>query len=110
MNGEVRPWGSMNTYLLNTQATVKVIVVAPGQALSLQSHQHRNELWVALDDHLIADVDGDAKTLITGETVYIAAGVKHRASSVEGTRFLEVSTGLYDDDDIVRFDDRYGRT
>ena len=107
---EQRPWGHMATFARNENCTVKIIEIDPGETLSLQTHQHRNELWIALDNNLWVDVDGDVYQLAQHDTVYIPAGTTHRASSWNGTRFLEIATGHYDDHDITRLDDKYGRT
>jgi mannose-1-phosphate guanylyltransferase/mannose-6-phosphate isomerase len=107
---EERPWGRMVTFARNEKTTVKIIEVLPGESLSLQVHDHRNELWVALDHHLIAEVGGQTVDMVKDQTVFIPVGTPHRASSKYGTRFLEISTGFYDDEDITRLEDKYGRT
>jgi len=107
---EHRPWGHMATFARNQNCTVKIIEIAPNETLSLQTHEHRDELWIALDSNLWAEVDGDIFQLAEYDTIHIPAGSTHRASTPTGTRFLEVATGHYDDDDIQRLDDKYGRT
>ena len=107
---EARPWGHMATFARNQTCTVKIIEILPGETLSLQKHEHRDETRVALDNNLWAEVDGNICQLATHDTIHIPAGTTHRASTQHGTRFLEVSTGHYDDEDIERLDDKYGRT
>lgn len=105
-----KPWGSFTQYCLNEPVTVKIITVRGGQELSLQSHQRRTEVWVALDPGLQVEVDGRAWRPSTGEVVRVPAGARHRlAATTDSARVLEVSFGHFDEDDITRHEDRYGR-
>ncbi len=105
-----RPWGSFRQYTHNDRTTVKVITVAGGEALSRQRHAHRDELWIALDDGLVVELDGVEHRPAPGSECWIPRGTVHRASSEAGAvRFVEVAFGHFDEDDIERLDDRYGR-
>ncbi len=106
-----RPWGGFTQFSLNQPTTVKIIEVKPGAELSLQRHSHRAELWVALDAGLQVEVDGRAWTPAVEEQVWIPAGATHRLSAPgeRGGRILEVAYGHFDEDDIERLSDRYGR-
>jgi len=106
-----RPWGSFTQYCLNEPVTVKIITVNAGSDLSLQRHRHRAELWVALDWGLRVEVDGKAWEPAMQEEIWIPAGATHRLSapSGESARILEVAFGHFDEDDIERLSDRYGR-
>ena len=108
---ERRPWGEFTQLCLNEPVTVKIITVAAGAELSLQRHRHRAELWVALDPTLRVEVDGRAWRPAVGERVWIPAGAAHRlaAPGAQGGRVLEVAFGRFDEADIERFSDRYGR-
>lgn len=108
----VRPWGSY-TVLQNTEHfKIKRIEVKPGQSLSLQMHNHRSEHWVVVSG--IAKVtNGDKEILVrANESTYIPAGQMHRLEN-PGTSpcvLIEVQCGDYlGEDDIVRFEDSYGR-
>jgi mannose-1-phosphate guanylyltransferase/mannose-6-phosphate isomerase len=105
-----KPWGNFRQFSLNEQSTVKILTVAPGQLLSTQKHKNRDELWVALDPGLKVELDGEVFHPQAGEVFVIMRGTKHRLGS-DGSRgrVLEVSYGLFDEDDIERFDDIYGR-
>ncbi|MEU6040106.1 MULTISPECIES: phosphomannose isomerase type II C-terminal cupin domain [Actinomadura] len=106
-----RPWGSFERFTHNEASTVKVIHVAPGQRLSLQRHRHRDELWVALDPGAVFEVDGRRLLPEVGERVFIRAGQTHRlGSSGPAVRVLEIAFGHFDEDDIERLEDAYGRT
>lgn len=113
---EYRPWGRFLQFCENKQTTVKIIEVHPGEQLSLQKHQHRDELWIALDPGLVALV-GD-KTIfmkdvsVAVEPVFITRGTKHSIKNtqlVHNAKFLEVAFGDFDEADIERIKDVYGR-
>lgn len=106
-----RPWGRMAQYALNVHASVKIVTVEAGAELSLQYHHQRAELWVMLDDGLHVEVDGRSWEARSGEEVWIPAGATHRLRAPgAGGRLLEVAFGHFDEADIVRLSDRYGRT
>lgn len=84
----------------------------PGHVLSLQSHQHRAEHWVILTGEAEVTVDGEVIRRTTEDSVFIPAKAMHRIENVGDTvlTFIEIQTGLIlSEDDIERFDDRYGR-
>ncbi|WP_329520890.1 phosphomannose isomerase type II C-terminal cupin domain [Spirillospora sp. NBC_01491] len=107
---ERRPWGSFERFTLNEPSTVKLIHVRPGQRLSLQRHRDRDELWVALDPGAVFEVAGRRILPEVGERVLIRAGDTHRLSS-DGppVRVMEIAFGHFDEDDIERLEDSYGR-
>ncbi len=107
-----RPWG---TYTLLQEAPgfkIKRIEVKPGRALSLQMHYHRSEHWIVVSGTAKV-VNGDDEFLVrTNESTYIPAGTKHRLENPGKMPLvmIEVQSGNYlGEDDIVRFEDRYGR-
>ena len=106
-----RPWGQFTQYCLNDPVTVKIITVDAGCELSLQRHQHRSELWIPLDPALRVEVAGRSWQPAAQEQVWIPAGATHRLSAPgeRGGRILEVAFGHFDEDDIERLSDRYGR-
>ena len=107
-----RPWGRWTVLATGDGYAVKEIEVNPGEVLSLQSHDHRAEHWVILAGIARVTV-GDTETICeANETAYIPVGAKHRIANVGDVpmRFIEVQTGeLLAEDDIHRYDDRYGR-
>lgn len=112
--GETRPWGSFRQFVQNEPCTVKLMTVLPGERLSLQSHKHRSELWVFLDPGGVVEIDGETSYPEVGDTVFVACGAKHRLAAVAGApapvRLVEMGFGIFDEDDITRYDDQYGRT
>jgi mannose-1-phosphate guanylyltransferase / mannose-6-phosphate isomerase len=108
-----RPWGSYETIDLGERYQVKRITVNRGAALSLQLHHHRAEHWVVVKG--TAQVTrGDEVFLVTeNQSTYIPLGVKHRLENKGAIplEMIEVQSGSYlGEDDIVRFDDVYGRS
>ncbi len=107
---ERRPWGGFERFTLNEPSTVKLIHVEPGQRLSLQRHRDRDELWVALDPGAVFEVAGRRILPQVGERVFIRAGETHRLSSDgPAVRVMEIAFGHFDEDDIERLEDSYGR-
>ncbi len=106
-----RPWGWFRRYADNEVCTVKIIEVNPGEALSLQRHRNRDELWVALDAGLVVTIDDEQTVAERGQEFFVPRGAVHRVAGAEDgpARFMEVAFGEFDEDDIERLDDRYGR-
>ena len=107
-----RPWGWYDSIDEGERFKVKRIQVKPGASLSLQKHAQRAEHWVVIKG--VATIqNGDQKlTLIENQSTYIPQGVTHRLSNLGDVplEIIEVQSGDYlGEDDIVRFDDSYGR-
>jgi mannose-1-phosphate guanylyltransferase/mannose-6-phosphate isomerase len=107
-----RPWGTYTVLEEGPGFKLKRIVVKPGAALSMQMHRHRSEHWVVVSGHAKV-VNGEREMAVRpNESTYIPAGNRHRLSNpgTEDLVIIEVQTGSYlGEDDIVRFDDDYGR-
>jgi mannose-1-phosphate guanylyltransferase/mannose-6-phosphate isomerase len=107
-----RPWGSYETVDLGPSHQVKHIMVKPGGRLSLQMHHKRAEHWVVVSGIAQVTVGDKVSTLKENESVFIPLGEKHRLENM-GTvpmHLVEVQCGGYlGEDDIVRFEDVYGR-
>jgi mannose-1-phosphate guanylyltransferase/mannose-6-phosphate isomerase len=109
---EARPWGEFRRLVHDEPCTVKLITVRPGQRLSLQSHERRAELWLFLDAGGVVEIDGRESTPEVGETVFVPVGARHRLAAATGgtpVRVVEMGFGEFDEDDITRYDDEYGR-
>ncbi len=105
-----RPWGNFEQFTANELSTVKILEVKPGQRLSLQSHQHREELWIALDDGVVAEINGIKRYLKKGDKIVVPKEARHRLSSESGAvRVLEIAFGSFDENDITRYEDDFGR-
>ena len=117
MNGELdiyeenRPWGSFRRFTNNVSSTVKIITVLPNEQLSLQSHQKRSEFWRVLKGGGYFEIDGNKHEVSIGDEYNVAIGAKHRIfSGAEGLEILEIGLGEFDEEDIVRYEDKYGRS
>jgi len=107
---DVRPWGRFKQYACNENCSVKIITVNPNQMLSSQTHKKRDELMVILDDGLKVELDDQIISPKPGDEILINRNTKHRVSSLgKEARILEVSFGFFDETDIERFEDIYGR-
>ena len=107
-----RPWGSYETVEDGQRYQVKRIRVKPGASLSLQKHHHRAEHWIVVRG--TAEVVCEERTfmLVENESTYIPIGAKHRLSNPGklDLEMIEVQVGAYlGEDDIVRYEDVYGR-
>ena len=107
-----RPWGTYTVLETSANFKIKRIEVKPGASLSLQMHYHRSEHWIVVSG-MARVVNGDCELFVnTNESTYIPAGHKHRLENpgVLPLVMIEVQSGAYlGEDDIVRFDDIYGR-
>jgi mannose-1-phosphate guanylyltransferase len=108
-----RPWGTYTVLEEGDRFKIKRIEVKPGGRLSLQAHHHRSEHWVVVSGTAKV-VNGDSELLLTtNQSTYIPCGHKHRLENPGKLRLvmIEVQSGEYlGEDDIVRFEDIYGRT
>ena len=109
-----RPWGSYESiYTIESKTQVKRITVKPQCRLSLQSHKHRSEHWVIVQGVGKVQIGKDYLTLHENQHVYIPKETLHRIENVkeeEDLIFIETQVGEYlGEDDIVRYEDDFGR-
>jgi mannose-1-phosphate guanylyltransferase/mannose-6-phosphate isomerase len=107
-----RPWGSYDGLESGERFQVKRIVVDPGAALSLQMHYHRAEHWIVVRGTARVTRGEETYFLCENESTYIPPGTRHRLENPGKLplEIIEVQSGAYlGEDDIVRFDDAYGR-
>ena len=107
-----RPWGHYETLILSEGFQVKRITVHPGAENSLQMHYHRAEHWIIVRGTAEVTIGEERKLVAENESVYVPLGTKHRIKNpgMLPLEFIEVQTGDYlGEDDIVRFEDHYGR-
>jgi len=105
-----RPWGRFRRFTLNEATTVKIITVERDHATSLQTHNHRSELWRILEGVFELDIGNESIMAHRGDEIWIESGVKHRIKGLgERNSLLEISFGEFDENDIIRHEDRYGR-
>ncbi len=107
-----RPWGTYTVLEEGSRYKIKRIEVKPGASLSLQMHHHRSEHWIVVSG-MARVVNGENELFVAAnESTYIPAGHKHRLENpgVVNLVMIEVQSGEYlGEDDIVRFQDNYGR-
>lgn len=104
------PWGNFEQFSLNTQSTVKILTVNPNARLSYQSHKKREEFWKCIKNSVSVVIDGKDNILNEGDEIFIPKGAMHRLIGLDKEgKVLEVSFGDFDENDIVRYEDDYGR-
>lgn len=107
-----RPWGAYTVLEEGQRFKIKRIEVKPGASLSLQMHHHRNEHWIVVTGMAKVTIDDTEQFVNTNESAYIRAGQKHRLENpgMLNLVMIEVQSGDYlGEDDIVRYEDVYGR-
>ncbi len=107
-----RPWGTWEVIDVGERHIVKKLTLLPGQSVSLQMHHHRNEHWVIVHGTATVTLDDNVLLVPENQNVYIPTKTKHRIANdtSETITFIEIQTGtVLDENDIVRFEDKYGR-
>ncbi len=109
---DTRPWGTWEVLDCGDGFCVKRICVTPGSMLSLQSHNYRSEHWIIVKGEAVVTLGDEKLKKSAGENVYIPVTVKHRIqnNSQKNMEFIEVQCGdNLDENDIIRYEDVYGR-
>jgi mannose-6-phosphate isomerase-like protein (cupin superfamily) len=105
-----RPWGNFRQFTLNTVSTVKILTVKPLESLSLQSHTKRSEFWKIISGSGVVEIDGKKYDATIGDELTVPVNIKHRATAGStGLVFLEIDPGEFDENDEVRYEDKYDR-
>ena len=107
-----RPWGYHISLVEDKNWKVKIIMVKPGEKLSLQKHKYRAEHWVVVKGKATVQIELEEFLLNSNQSIFIPVGSKHRLINNESNALvlIEVQTGSYiKEDDIERFEDNYGR-
>lgn len=107
-----RPWGYYTCLAEGTGYLTKIISVSPKQKLSIQSHNHRSEHWVVLEGNALVVLEDEEHYLNPGQSIDIPVQAKHSLQNPydEEVRIIEVQKGDYiSEDDIIRYEDAYGR-
>lgn len=108
-----RPWGWYQSLSFGDRFQVKRIQVKPGAKLSLQSHKHRSEHWVVVKGTMRVTLDDKTFDLVENQSTYVPLGTIHRLENPSDSpaELIEVQSGTYlGEDDIVRYEDIYGRS
>ena len=107
---EDRPWGRFERFTLNEFCTVKLIYVSPNKRLSLQYHNNRSEFWKVVKGPVKVQISHESRILQTGETITVPNKAVHRLEGIDTEAIvLEISTGNFDESDIIRIEDDYRR-
>ena len=112
METEERPWGKFSVLQESSRYKVKRIEVNAGAKLSLQQHFHRAEHWVVVRGTALVEIDNAKVILNENQSTYFPIGAVDRLSNLVTSmlQIIEVQSGQYlGEDDIVRFEDSYGR-
>lgn len=107
---EQRPWGYFRQFTHNSISTVKILFIKKGEAFSLQYHNSRTEFWRILSGTPEVTIGESVSKYKPGDELEIPPRTNHRVCSVDNdTEILEISFGEFDENDIVRIKDNYGR-
>ena len=106
---EQRPWGNFIKFTQNTASTVKIITIKAGNALSLQKHTARSEFWHIISGTGVVTIGTSTSPLTAGAEYTVPPHTLHRIEAETDTCFLEIALGTFDENDIVRTEDKYGR-
>ena len=110
---EIRPWGTFENLLDTDYCKVKQIIIKPGQAPSYQYHFKRSEVWTIVQGKGELKLDDVIYPVNNGDTINIPLKAKHQIQNTgdEDLIFIEVQMGEYfGEDDIIRLEDKYGRS
>jgi len=105
-----KPWGYFEQFTHNQNSTVKLLYIKKGESLSLQYHNNRIEFWKIISGQPFVEI-GEIKTEAKpGDEFEIQKLIQHRISAPkDDVVFLEISMGEFDEEDIVRVEDKYSR-
>jgi len=109
-----RPWGGFIKFIDNKPCTVKILQIKKGESLSLQFHKLRREFWYLISGKAKITIGKSLKeikqvTLMEGECIFIPKRYLHRAKALKSLKMLEISEGIFKENDVVRIEDEYGR-
>jgi mannose-6-phosphate isomerase-like protein (cupin superfamily) len=105
-----RPWGEFERFTMNELSTVKLITVKSKQELSLQTHEHRDEFWRVISGSGTVRIGERTADARPHDTFFVPRKTEHRvAAGDEGLVFLEIAFGAFNENDIHRIADNYGR-
>ena len=107
-----KPWGSYQVLESESNYSIKRILVNPGGVLSLQSHLYRSEHWIVVHGIAEVTIDDNIKILKTNESIFIPTKSKHRLANKKNEDLIVIEIWFgdkLDEEDIIRYEDIYGR-
>lgn len=105
-----KPWGQFEQFTHNEATTVKILSVKKGEAFSLQYHNHRTEFWKIISGTPEITIGESVVNGKPGDEFEIPPKTNHRVHAINvDTEILEISSGDFNENDIVRIEDKYGR-
>ena len=115
---EERPWGTFEVihefdHGNGQQVVIKKIIVHPQKRLSLQSHAKRREHWLVVEGEGVVVLDEKEVIVQSESKIVVETGVKHRIANTHPEKhlvFIEIRLGEFDEDDIIRYQDDFGRS
>ncbi len=108
---EERPWGGFREFVENEKDTVKILFVKKGESFSLQRHHYRDEFWRVLSGDPDITIGERVISAKPGDEFEIPPETNHRVSALNNdVEILEIARGKFDEGDIIRVEDKYGRT
>lgn len=108
---EERPWGRFEQFVKNEAVTVKILFIKKGETFSLQKHHERDEFWRVLSGEPTITIGDNTVTGKPGDDFEVPKDVEHRVQALtDNVEILEISSGEFSEEDIIRLDDKYGRT
>ena len=105
-----RPWGQFDQFTKNETTTVKIHSLKEHSAWSLQYHNNRTEFWKIISGHPLVTIGEVTISAKPGDEFLVSKLEKHRVETQDdAARILEICYGDFDEEDIVRLEDKYGR-
>ena len=105
-----RPWGNFQQFIENSRSTIKIVNINPYSELSLQYHNNRDEFWRVLTGECIVTIGENFFNAKEGSEFFVPRKTRHKiATNVSPVQILEISLGHFEEGDIVRIEDKYGR-
>lgn len=106
-----KPWGKFEQFTHDEMSTVKILTVNVGGTLSLQKHKGRTEFWYVISGHPTVTLGDEIVHAKPGDELNIEKEEEHRLDApTDAVQILEIAHGIFDENDIVRLEDKYGRT
>jgi len=105
-----RPWGNFRQLTHNSLSTIKIHRIKPGGETSWQTHSKRSEFWHIISGSGVIRIENEEHSVAPGDEYFAPVGAKHRwLAGPDGMILAEVAFGDFDEEDIVRIEDKYGR-